>query len=341
MRLPTCLLRDHQSVPGMIENDDPGESGVHLTGHRSFRFRLRRPKLDVDEFVDRLKFMGLDRPLVDEAEARLHANPRRGMRWVEDRLREIEPRRKPPECGECREELVDDAWRGRATVRCTACGSIWGVEVNDDESESQWLIEGPTPEWRAAHPIEEYDPYGDYSPEEVVRGGLPPLPTADMEPGSYFPLAVWQDGRHAAVLYVHRRTPAECDYPGDEYEDETEHLIRGDDHEWISAGGGGASWINVFDPPRDLLDKYVVLGTGTSGSGDGDEAVSFTGGMCSSVVAAVETTDRRGTQRFGISPERPFFVVGIYGRGRVRILDADGETVLGFRRQPLDFEIGD
>ncbi|MBW3614421.1 MAG: hypothetical protein KY439_03815 [Actinobacteria bacterium] len=327
-------------MAGEIEDDEPEESGIHLTSVRSIDFSLRRPKVDVEEFVDRLKFMGVNRELVEEAERRLTANARRGMRWVEERLRELEPPRSAPRCGECGEELVDTDWRGRATVRCSACGSRWGIEVVDAETESLWAISGPSEEWRAAHPLEEHDPYGDFAPEEVLRTGLPPLPSGDIEPGTYFPVAMWQGSRDAAVLYVHRRTADECDGFGDEYEDETEHLVRDDEGEWMSVGSGGGSWVNVFDPPTDLLEKYVVLGTGTSGSGD-DEAVYFTGGLCSGEVAAIETTDRAGARRYKIDPSRPFFVVGIYGRGRVRIVDAEGDTVRGFRQQPLEFDVGD
>lgn len=329
-------------MPGDIENRDPGERPGQITATRSFSFSFRRRKIDVEEFVDRLKFMGLDQEFLSEAEARLSANARRGMKWVEDELRELEPPRKPPSCSECGEPLVDDVWRGRATVRCTVCGARWGIQVNKDGSECQWQIDGPSDEWGENHPIEEYDPYGDFPPEAVLRDGLPALPTEDIEPGSYYPLALWKDDRHAAVLYVHRRTAAESDGPGDEYEDETEHLFRDDDGEWVSGGSGGGSWVNVFEPPTDLLEKYVVLGTGTTGTATADgETVSFTAGLCSSRVTAVETTDRTGTERYEIDPVRPFFVVGIYGTGRVRILDAKNSTVLGFRDQPLDFDIGD
>jgi hypothetical protein len=45
------------------------------------------PTLDVDSFVDRLRFMGLDQDLVDEAGRRLWADPHLGMRWLEQRMK--------------------------------------------------------------------------------------------------------------------------------------------------------------------------------------------------------------------------------------------------------------
>lgn len=326
-------------MPGEIEENDPGESSVHVYATTSASKIDGLPHLDIEEFVDRLRFMGLGRDLIAEADRRLRADARLGMQWLERRLKELQPPRKPPSC-ECGEPLVDDAWRGRATVHCTVCGARWGVEVIDEETESRWAISGPSDEWRAARSVQPYEPYGDFPPKDVLRAGLPPLPGRGIKPGSYFPLATWQGGRHAAVLYVHRRLPEDFDLPGDEYEDETEHLVLGDDG--ACAGSGGGSWVNVFDPPTDLLAKYVVLGTGITGSGDGDTAVNFTGGLCSSVVAEVETTDRRGTQRYAVDPQRPLFVVGVYGPGRLRILDTAGRVVRTgtARGEPLEFDLG-
>ncbi len=152
-------------------------------------------------------------------------------------------------------------------------------------------VSGPTAEWLDAHPVEENDPYGEFQPEDVLREGLPPLPPEEIAPGTYFPVAMWEGGTDAAVLYVHRMLPGEFDLPGEQYEDETQHMVRDDDGHWVSAGSGRGNWVNVFEPPSDLLHKYVVLGTGISGSGDGDSAIYFTGGLCSAVVASVETVD--------------------------------------------------
>jgi hypothetical protein len=339
---PRRSIRDHRPVPGVIEDEDPGEGagGIHLFSTVSFGSTDDLPGFDVGEFADRLRFMGLDREFVDEAERRLHEDKRQGMVWLEQRLEEMEPPRKPPTC-DCGEALVEANWRGRATVRCSVCGSRWGLEVAEEESESMWAISGPTEEWLAAHPVEEEDLY-EFEPEDVLRDGLPPLPTEAIEPGSYFPVASWQAAGHGAVLYAHRQLPDEYDLPGDEFEDETEHLVLGADGEWTSTGSGGGNWVNVFDPPTDLLEKYVVLTTGITGTSTADgESVSFTGGLCSSAVAAVETVDRRGTNRYEVDPARPFFVVGVFGRGRVRVLGRDGRVLTGPKGRELDFELGE
>lgn len=283
--------------------------------------------------------MGLDRDLVDEADQRLRVDARLGMRWIEQRLKELQPPRKPPPCS-CGEGLVDVSWRGRATVRCSACGSRWGVEVVDEETESLWAVSGPTADWVEAHPAGERIRYDKFQPEDVLCEGLPPI-TVGIEPGTFFPLATWQDDRDAAVLYVYRQEPEEFDLPGDEYEDETQHLFRGEDGEWTSAGSGGGNWVNVFDPPADLLEKYVVLGTGITGTGDGDDAVSFAGGLCSGKVGAVEVIDDHGNQTVPVHRERPFFVVGVHGPGQVRILDNHGRVLNGHTGLPLEFRLND
>jgi hypothetical protein len=324
-------------VPGVIGNEDPGDSGFH--GHVSMtvsRAEDDTPTLDVESYVDRLRFMGLDRDLVDEAEHRVRADVRIGMRWVTEQLKALTRPRRPPTC-DCGEALVDTAWRGRATVRCSICGSRWGVEVVDEENESLWALSGPTAEWIEAHPKEEGSPCDEFQPEDVLRQGIPPLPAAGIEQGTYFPVAAWQGQRHAAVLYVHRLERGEFDLPGDEYEDETEHLVLAADGQWTSTGSGGGCWVNVFDPPLDLLEKYVVLGTGITGHGDGDDAVSFTGGLCSSTVAAVETIDGHGTRTIPVRPERPVFVVGVQGPGQVRILDEHERVIHGHDGELLEY----
>jgi hypothetical protein len=233
--------------------------------------------------------------------------------------------------------LVEASWRGRATVRCTVCGARSGVEVRSEEEWSHWEITGPSDEWLAAHPFEEESPYGDFEPDDVLRDGLPELP-AEIAPGTYFPVAMWQDDHDAAVLYVHRLSPGDFDLPGDEYEDETEHLVR-EDGEWVSTDSGGGNWVNVLDAPRDLLEKYVVLGTGVSGSGDGDEAIYFTGGLCSGSVARVEVTDRDGTRTLAVHAARPFFLVGVRREGTVKVLGREGQVLIGHRGSPLEFDV--
>ena len=328
-------------MPGIVEDEGAGGSDFQIHASDSgIAADDGAPTVDVDSLVDRLRFMGLDRDLVDEAERRLRADARPGMRWIEQRLKDLQPPRKSPTCS-CGEPLVDVSWRGRATLRCSACGSRWGIEVVDDETESLWALGGPTAEWMKAHAGEERFRYDEFQPEDVLRDGLPPLPAGGIEPGSFFPLATWQDDRDAAVLYVYRQEPDEFDLPGDEYDDETQHLFRGEDGQWTSAGSGGGNWVNVFDPPVDLLEKYVVLGTGITGTGDGDDAVWFTGGFCSSRVGAVEVIDGHGGQTVPVHRERPFFVVGAHGPGLVRILDADGRVMNGPTGAPLEFRLND
>lgn len=52
------------------------------------------------------------------------------------------------------------------------CGSRWGIEVVDADTESLCAISGPSEEWRAAHPLEAHDPYGDFDPEERLAHHL-------------------------------------------------------------------------------------------------------------------------------------------------------------------------
>jgi hypothetical protein len=329
-------------VSGIIEDDDP-EGGRGLFAFETVSHDVDSAEIapfDIEQYVDRLRFMGLDRDFAREADVRLRADLRIGMAWVHERLTEMEPPRKPPQCS-CGAELVDVAWRGRATVRCAVCGSRWGVEVNDDSSESFWEITGPTDAWLRDHPIEDEDRYAQYQPEDIVRDGLPPLPPDGIAPGAYFPLATWADDRDAAVLYVHRFAAGEFDMPGDDYENEIEHLETDEDGEWTNTGGGGGNWINPFDPPLDLLEKYRVFTTGVSGFSHGDDSVHFIGGMCSSHIAVVDVTDDEGAREYPIDAGRPFFVVGLRGDGgSIRFLDADGSIITGQDGSALEIEFG-
>lgn len=328
-------------MTGIIEDEDPSRSGFYI--HASVTDADSGGDVsmsDVESLVDRLRFMGIDRDLVDEADRRLRTDPNLGMRWLVRRLNERQPPRKPPTCS-CGEVLVDVSWRGRATIRCSDCGSRWGLDVVDEETESLWAVSGPTAEWIAAHPAEERFRYDEFQPEDVLRDGMPPIPDGGIDPGTFFPVAAWQGDRDAAVLYVHRLERDEFDLPSDEYEDEIEHLILGEEGQWMSTGSGGGNWVNVFDPPADLLEKYVILGTGTSGTGEGDDAVSFTGGLCSSRVGAVEVTDKYGRQTVQVSRERPVYVVGVRGSGQVRILDEHGRVLNGHTGVPLEFRLND
>ena len=150
-------------MPGVIESGDPGESPVSFFPVVRFSSSNEPPTLDAEDFVDRLRFMGLDRDFVDEAQRRLRLEGWAGMEWVQQRLEELRPPRQPPSC-DCGEPLVGLDWRGRATVRCGVCGSRWGLDVRSEQEESIWGIAGPSDEWRAAHPIEEFDSYGEFRP---------------------------------------------------------------------------------------------------------------------------------------------------------------------------------
>lgn len=328
-------------MPGVIEDEEPlGTSRLKVQRH--IRWSVGRPRLsdsEVEGLVDRLRFMGLERDLVDEAESRLRIDPAAGFRWLEERLSEIEPPDEPLKCDYCGEVLVDLSWRGRATVRCSECGARWGVEVSSSETSSVWAISGPAEEWLADHPEEELGE-DESDPAEVLLEGLPDWPSDGIPPGGYYPLARWSDGRHGAVLYVRRLMPGESQMPGEEYEEEIEHLRYDPDQGWWNTGSGGSNWINVFDPPLDLLDKYVVFATGVSGTATADGYISYVGGMCSRAVATVEATDTHGTRTYPVDPDRPFFLVGVYDPpGVVRFLDADGSTISGRGGSSVQLEV--
>jgi hypothetical protein len=328
-------------MPGIIENEAPARAN-RLEAHRQFRWSVGRQRLsaqDVERMVDRLRFTGLDRGLVDEAEGRLRSDPAAGLHWLEERLRELEPRDEPVRCNYCGEVLVEASWRGRATVRCSKCGARWGVEVSSSENSSVWAISGPAEQWLADHPDEEFGE-DKSDPADVLIDGLPEWPSDGIPPGGYYPLAMWSDARHGAVLYVRRLMPGEFRLPGDEYEEEIEHLLYDPDEGWWNTGSGGGNWINVFDPPLDLLDKYGVFATGVSGTATADGYISYVGGMCSRLVVSVEATDIHGIRAYPIDKERPFFLVGVYGpSGVVRFLDADGSPIIGRDGSSVELEV--
>ena len=236
---------------------------------------------------------------------------------------------------DCGEQLVDDDWSGRAMIRCSQCGTRWGLEADLGEGR-QWWVSGPTAEWLAAHALRVEDPYGNYPPEIVVEQGLP-APVDGIEPGMCFPLAVWRSGSWAAVLYLYRNEATEFDLPGDEYGCETEHLRFDLDHGWMSTGGGGGDWVNAFSPPQSLLDKYVVLGTGITETSDDDEDLRLAGGLCSGAVAALELVEDGDVSRFPIDQLRRTFLVGTTaGSAHLRFLDRDGRLLHDRRGNVLE-----
>ncbi len=328
-----------KGMPGIIEDDYPGEP---QGGFQSFVAYSTEPpapptQIDLELQADRLRFMGLDDALVAEFLRRAGTDHADAHRWLAARMEELAPPAPPPTC-DCGEALVGLDWRGAAIMRCSQCGARWRVEINSADTWSQSAVDGPSEDWLAAHPAEFHDPCGDLGPEQVIEGGLPAI-VEFIEPGRCFPVASWTDARFAAVLYLCRHEPGGFDFPGDEYENEIEHLVREGDG-WLSTGSGGSGWVNALDPPRELLDKYVVLGTGTSGFGDEDEAMFFTGGLCSAVVAAVETRDLDGVRRIEVDRARPFFLTGVRGRGQVRILGADGAVLRSWTGELLEWDIG-
>lgn len=177
------------------------------------------------------------------------------------------------------------------------------------------------------HSEEEEDlAYGDYPPEQVLLGGLPPMRDR-IEPGESWPLAAWMDGRHGAVLFVERASPAEVVVLGAEYAAEIEYLLLDPADGWVGVGGGGGDWPNPFDPPRELLDKYRVFATGFSGGG---EDICLVGGLCCDAVWAIEIRDKSGVKVVDVDPDRHTFLVGSRSRpGHIRFLGHNGQPILG------------
>ena len=82
-----------------------------------------------------------------------------------------------------------------------------------------------------------------------------------------------------------------------------------------------------------------MLGTGIRAAVTENRAVYFIGGLCSEVVTAVETVDLTGRRTDRIDRERPIFLVGIRGSGRVRIVDREGHVVEDARGERLEFAV--
>jgi len=51
--------------------------------------------------------------------------------------------------------------------------------------------------------------------------------------------------------------------------------------------------------------------------------------------------DKFARRTVQVSRERPFFVVGVHGRGHVRILDERGRVLNGHTGAPLEFPLND
>jgi len=327
-------------VPGIAEATDPGEPNGGFQSFVTYGTGPPPPPtaIELELQADRLRFMGLDESLIGGFLTRAQQAYPEAQHWLGERLAELAPPDEPPTC-DCGEILVGLNWRGAAIMRCSVCGARWRVEITDTESWSQAAVDGPSAEWVEAHPLQYADAYGQHTPEDVIQHGLPAL-VSEIDAGTCFPVATWEGDRYGAVLYVCRQEAGEFDFPGDEYENEIEHLVR-DGDDWMSTGSGGGGWVNVLDPPRELLDKYVILGTGTSGFSDEDEAMFFTGGLCSSAVSSIATSDLDGVRRVEVDPSRPFFLAGVRGRGHIRLLDRDGTLLRGWTGDALAWDIGD
>jgi hypothetical protein len=132
----------------------------------------------------------------------------------------------------------------------------------------------------------------------------------------------------------------EFDLPGDEYGEEIEHLRFDPSEGWSTAGSSGGDWVNPFSPPQALLEKYVVLGTGVAGVGDGEEYVTLMGGLCSRVVTAIELEQDGQRSRISIDPLRRTFLVGTQAStARVRFLDQQGGLLHDHRGQVLEYHL--
>jgi hypothetical protein len=328
-------------VPGIIESPDLPEGGG---GQSSWSFieatgPVPEPSPDdIEDFADRLRFMGLDEVVVVEFEQRAAADYWAAQRWVQEWLAAL-PHAPVWEC-ECGEALVPDDWKGRATIRCDVCGRRWGLDAHEGGGGQLWGVSGPSNEWSASHHEESGDPYGTWPPEVVIANGLPPM-VSEIEPGTGFPLATFVSGDWAAVLYGVRNRLSKFDLPGDEYEYEIEHLRRESGDEWVGSGSGGGGWVNPFAPPQALLAKYAMLGTGTSSPCVDDDCICLTGGICSSAVAAVELIEGDTTTQIPIDATRPVFLVATSAPSAVvRLLDHSGTPVRDHRSNLLEFELG-
>lgn len=329
-------------MSGVVESNELPEGGDG--GFSSFTVisaSSPRPTPSADEvaeMADRLRFMGLSEDTAIEYERRLTEDFGAAIRWLQDLLQAL-PRRRRWVC-DCGATLLDDEWHGQATVRCGTCGARWGIEARSGGTGRQWSVDGPSDEWLAAHPPEVEDPYGEHDPVSVITNGLPPL-VDGIPPGTGYPIATWVHGSIAAVLYAYRQLPGEFDLPGDEYGNEIEHLTLDPDEGWMNNGSGGGNWINPFAPPTALLDKYVVLGTGVSGTSDGETDLHVTGGYCSSAVAAVELEEEGERTLVPVDPTRRAFVVGTTARqARLRFLGADGRPLADRGGASLEWTLG-
>jgi hypothetical protein len=165
----------------------------------------------------------------------------------------------------------------------------------------------------------------------VLAEGLPAWPDG-LAPGQRWPVARWISGLDALILYSLRRRPGQFAYVSEEYEFEIASFRQDSDGTWVEVGGGGGGWYDPFDPPDAFLAKYKLLPT-TEVVFRGGVAV---GGLCSPDVGAVVV----GGTRAPVDPQRRVFLVAATELpAEVRLVGADGETVVDRRGRPMQWRL--
>jgi hypothetical protein len=320
-------------VGGTIESEDVPD-GEAFAAHATFVWSFEpagdgAPPLPPD-FADSLRVSGVAESLVAGYEERAVSDPTGALNWLYASMDRSEER--PLWLCQCGEQLLDDEWTGRATVRCDECGARWAV----DSGGGQAMLSEPSDEWMAANPPP--DPFGAFDPITVVEVGLPPW-VDSIEPGTAFPIASWVDGDRAAVLYARRASPLERRLGDDEHGMVIESLHLDQAAGWSAIGGFGGSWIDPFAPPPGVLERLVVIDCGSSSSTDEHGTVHLVGGICSGAVAMIEV-DAGQVRRTPMAPTRRAFVVGSRSRGIVRFLDADGHRLVDAYGRPVQRDLG-
>lgn len=319
---------------GTIENEDVPD-GEPFAAHATFVSSFEpagdgAPPALPPDFADSLRVSGVAEELVAKYEERAVSDPTGALNWLYASMSAGD--RPPHWVCQCGEQLLDDEWTGRATVRCDVCGARWAI----DSDGGQAMISEPSEEWRAANPPP--DPFGAFDPITVVEYGLPAWVDA-IEPGTAFPIASWVDGDRAAVLYARRASPLERRLGDEEHGMEIEALRLDEVAGWSATGGFGGSWIDPFAPPPGALERLVVIDCGSSSSTDEHGTIHLVGGICSDAVAVIEV-DAGQVRRTPVDPARRAFVVGSRSRGVVRFLDADGHQLVDGYGRPVVRDLG-
>jgi hypothetical protein len=327
-------------MPGIIEDgaepEGPGIAAVQA--HLAVWWpQGGEDVVDPEELGDRLRFMGVAEEVVLEFEERCTSGLRPALRWLESIIDALEE--PSPWACDCGEPLVDGGWTGRAIIRCSVCGARWAFDVPSPQQGSQASITGPNEEWLARREAEALA-HDAYPPEIVLVDGLPPMPE-NIEPGQSYPIAAWSDGHNGAVLYAHRRAAGAFAHPGEEYEEEIEHLELNPVDGWVGVSSSGGDWPNPFDPPRQLLDKYKAFVTGVSGSSGVNGDIWFVGGLCADAVSKVEIHAAEENETIDVDPDRRTFLIGSTDpEARVRFLDQSGAPITDHRGRVVEVTLG-